>query len=171
MYFFLPTALVAQQMSYTSSMCVYSLLEVPSYNSESSDIYDYRHANMTAGTPPQFCRLPYLPNRPSYDLLTPSFLFRIPWKFMLTMTLTAFKHASQEVIDFYASQASNPIPGVPKFDSRRVVDGQRLMVFLKPLPATSVGKKFELRSKVLGVYDKGKAGSVVETEQSLVEKG
>lgn len=44
------------------------------------------------------------------------------------------------------------------------------MVFLKPLPPSSAGKRFELRSKVLGVYDKGKAGSVVETETVLAER-
>lgn len=44
------------------------------------------------------------------------------------------------------------------------------MQFLKPLPPTSAGRKFELRSKVLGVYDKGKAGSVVETELNIVDK-
>lgn len=52
-----------------------------------------------------------------------------------------------------------------------MVDGQRYIEFLKPLPPTSVGKEFELRSKVVGVYDKGKAGSVVETETILVERG
>jgi peroxisomal enoyl-CoA hydratase 2 len=75
------------------------------------------------------------------------------------------------VIDFYASESSTPIPDVPKFDHRRVVDGQRLIQFLRPLPPTSVGRQFELRSKVIGVYDKGKVGTVVETEQLLVEKG
>lgn len=35
---------------------------------------------------------------------------------------------------------------------------------------TSEGRNFEIRSKVIGVYDKGKAGSVVETEQLLVDK-
>jgi peroxisomal enoyl-CoA hydratase 2 len=59
---------------------------------------------------------------------------------------------------------------VPKFDPRRVVDGQRLIQFLQPLPPTSTDRKFELRSKVLGVYDKGRVGSVVETEQLLVER-
>ena len=44
------------------------------------------------------------------------------------------------------------------------------MTFLKPLPPSSAGREFELRSKVLGVYDKGKAGSVVETELVLAEK-
>lgn len=45
------------------------------------------------------------------------------------------------------------------------------MKFLKPLPPTSAGKRFELRSKVLGVYDKGNAGTVVETETVLTERG
>ena len=75
------------------------------------------------------------------------------------------------MIDFYAASAATPIPGVPKLDHKRVVDGQRLIQFLKPLPTTSEGKTFELRSKVLGVYDKGKPGTVVETEQLIVEKG
>lgn len=74
------------------------------------------------------------------------------------------------MIDFYAAQESNPIPGIPKLDARRVVDGQRKIEFLKPLPQTSEGKTFELRSKVLGVYDKGKPGTVVETEQTIVDK-
>lgn len=74
------------------------------------------------------------------------------------------------MIDFYAAQESNPIPGIPKLDSRRVVDGQRKIEFLKPLPPTSEGKIFELRSRVLGVYDKGKPGTVVETEQTIVDK-
>jgi len=86
------------------------------------------------------------------------------------MQTIAFKKTTQEVIDFYAAQESNPIPGVPKLDSRRVVDGQRKMEFLKPLPPTSEGKTFELRSKVIGVYDKGKPGTVVETEQTIVDK-
>lgn len=52
-----------------------------------------------------------------------------------------------------------------------MVDGQRHIQFIRPLPPSSEGKKFELRSKVIGVYDKGKAGSVVETETILAEKG
>ncbi|KAG9247988.1 HotDog domain-containing protein [Calycina marina] len=84
--------------------------------------------------------------------------------------LLPFKNSTQEVIDFYAAQKSNPIPGVPKFDATRVLDGQRSITFLKPFPVTSAGKSFELRSKVLGVYDKGKPGSVVETQQDVVDK-
>lgn len=51
-----------------------------------------------------------------------------------------------------------------------MVDGQRMMQFLKPLPTTSVGRQFALRTKVIGAYDKGKPGTVIETEQSLVDK-
>ena len=50
------------------------------------------------------------------------------------------------------------------------MDGQRKLTVLKPLPPTSAGRKFELRSRVIGVYDKGKSGSVIETEQSIVDK-
>jgi peroxisomal enoyl-CoA hydratase 2 len=39
------------------------------------------------------------------------------------------------------------------FDTRRVVDGQRKMFFFEPLLTSSAGKKFEVRTKVLGVYD------------------
>ena len=84
--------------------------------------------------------------------------------------LLDFKQTDQEVFDFYTRSAATPIPNVPKFDSRRVVDGQRSMTFLKPLPPTSAGKTFELRSKVLGVYDKGKAGTVIETETIIAER-
>ncbi|OOF97062.1 hypothetical protein ASPCADRAFT_205860 [Aspergillus carbonarius ITEM 5010] len=81
-----------------------------------------------------------------------------------------FKLTDQEVTDFYTRSGGSPIPDVPKFDYRRVVDGQRKLTILKPLPPTSAGKEFELRSKVIGVYDKGKPGTVVETEQTIVEK-
>ncbi|KAF2788474.1 Thioesterase/thiol ester dehydrase-isomerase [Melanomma pulvis-pyrius CBS 109.77] len=81
-----------------------------------------------------------------------------------------FKHTDQEVIDFYARSNSTPIEGVPKFDTKHVLDGERKLQFFKPLPVTSEGKSFEVRSKVLGVYDKGKPGTVIETEQTLVDK-
>lgn len=81
----------------------------------------------------------------------------------------AFKQTSQEVVDFYAAQKATTIPGVPEFDSSRAVDGQRHIQFFKPLPPSSAGKKFEVRSKVLGVYDKGRPGTVVETQTDLVD--
>lgn len=37
------------------------------------------------------------------------------------------------------------------------------------MPTSSEGKKFEVRTKVVGVYDKGKPGSVLETQQDLVD--
>ena len=43
------------------------------------------------------------------------------------------------------------------------------MTFLKPLPTTSAGRKFEIRSKVIGIYDKGKPGTVMESQQELVD--
>lgn len=90
---------------------------------------------------------------------------------MLTPPLLAFKGTTQEVIDFYAAQKAVKIPKVPDFDYTRVVDGQRLVQFLKPLPSSSEGKKFEIRTKVLGVYDKGRPGSVLEIQQELVDAG
>lgn len=80
-----------------------------------------------------------------------------------------FKGTETSVIDFYAKQNATSIPGVPKLDSRRVVDGQRQLTFHKPLPTSSEGRSFQVRSKVLGVYDKGKAGTVVETQQQIVD--
>jgi peroxisomal enoyl-CoA hydratase 2 len=81
-----------------------------------------------------------------------------------------FKHTDQDVVDFYGRSGAEPIPGVPKFDSRRVVDGERKITFLRPLPVSSAGREFEVRSKVIGVYDKGKPGSVVETQSTLVDR-
>lgn len=50
-----------------------------------------------------------------------------------------------------------------------MVDGQRTIQLLKPLPVTSEGRDFEFRSTVLGVYDKGKSGTVVKSEDALVD--
>lgn len=43
------------------------------------------------------------------------------------------------------------------------------MTFLRPIPTTSSGRKFELRRRILGVYDKGKPGTVMETQMDLVD--
>lgn len=93
-----------------------------------------------------------------------------PWPCELT-GCTAFKTNSQEVIDFYAAEKAVAIPDVPSFDATRVVDGQRQIQFLKPLPPTSEGKKFEVRTRVLGVYDKGRPGTVIDTQTDLVDAG
>ncbi|KAI9725262.1 MAG: hypothetical protein M1828_003276 [Chrysothrix sp. TS-e1954] len=81
-----------------------------------------------------------------------------------------FKGTATSVVDFYAKSSATPIPGVPALDPKRVVDGQRRMEFLRDLPTSSEGGEFEVRSRVLGVYDKGKPGTVVETESTLVDK-
>ncbi|KAF2019590.1 peroxisomal dehydratase [Aaosphaeria arxii CBS 175.79] len=79
------------------------------------------------------------------------------------------KHKDLDVIDFYARSNAIPIPGAPKLTTKGVLDGERLIEFKKPIPTSSEGRNFEIRSKVLGVYDKGKPGTVVETELTLVD--
>ncbi|OQE82099.1 hypothetical protein PENNAL_c0038G01644 [Penicillium nalgiovense] len=101
------------------------------------------------------------------------FLYELDPNFAVFPTyslILPFKLTDQEVTDFYARQKAVYIPGVPDLDHRHGVDGQRKITILKPLPTTSAGRKFELRNKVIGVYDKGKSGTVIETEQSIVDK-
>lgn len=81
----------------------------------------------------------------------------------------AFKLADQEVIEFYGRNATNTIPGAPDLDFRYAVDGQRELTIHKPLPTASAGFHLELRNRVIGIYDKGSAGSVLETEQEIVD--
>lgn len=81
----------------------------------------------------------------------------------------AFKKTTPEVIDFYAAKQSATVPGLPKLDVRRAVDGQRHLKFHKPLPVSSAGRNFELRTTVTGVWDKGKPGTVMDTETLLVD--
>jgi peroxisomal enoyl-CoA hydratase 2 len=100
------------------------------------------------------------------------FLYELDPNFSVFPTypvILTFKGTTQDVVDFYSAQKAVPIPGVPVFDPTRVVDGQRLLQSFKPLPASSAGKKFEIRTKVLGVYDKGRPGTVVDTQSDLVE--
>ncbi|RDW80382.1 hypothetical protein BP5796_05080 [Coleophoma crateriformis] len=86
------------------------------------------------------------------------------------MRKPAFKDATQEIINFHASDTSGyPIPGLPAFDSTSVVDGQRILEILHPLPPTSTGRAFTMHKRVLGAWDKGDPGTVLHTEQSLVE--
>ncbi|CAG9989310.1 unnamed protein product [Clonostachys byssicola] len=80
-----------------------------------------------------------------------------------------FKLDNQEVTDFYAAQGAVKIPGVPELDPVRLVDGDRTIEMLKLLPVTSEGRQFEFRSQIVGVFDKGKAGTVVRTEHLLVD--
>ncbi|OJD10181.1 hypothetical protein AJ78_08701 [Emergomyces pasteurianus Ep9510] len=80
-----------------------------------------------------------------------------------------FKYTEIDTIDFLAHNASRILPpGCPKLDWSVAVDGKRRMEFLLPLPPTSEGKTWEIRSKVLGVFDKGEGkGTVMEIEHEL----
>ncbi|KAK6541847.1 hypothetical protein TWF694_007626 [Orbilia ellipsospora] len=101
------------------------------------------------------------------------FLYELHPKFSAFPTypiILPFKHTDRDVIDFYRRSNTSPIPGIPKLDAKRVVDGERKIEFKRKLPVESTGRTFVIKSKVLGVYDKGKPGTVVETEQTLVEK-
>lgn len=151
MFYYLPTASAVQR---TSSI----------FSSSAAPGKLGQHTLTDSGTPSPLPSLPFLSRHSPYVSLAAIPRFN-------AHNIKAFKQTDQEVIDFYGRSGATPIAGVPKFDSRRVVDGQRSIQFLKPLPPTSQGKTFELRTKVLGVYDKGKAGSVVDTETVLAERG
>lgn len=62
------------------------------------------------------------------------------------------------------------LSNIPKFDRNRIVDGQKRINIIRPLPVSSKGRNFELRQKLLGLYDKGNAGTVIETEMILLDK-
>lgn len=85
--------------------------------------------------------------------------------------ILTFKRDNQEIIDFYAAQkkAAQSIPGAPKLDPKKGVDGERHMTFYKELPTSSEGKRFQIKSKILGIYDKGKPGTVLEVQNDLVD--
>jgi hypothetical protein len=75
----------------------------------------------------------------------------------------------QEVVDFGARFKPPTIPGVPTFNADNIIDGGRTVTFYRPIPPSSVGRHFQLRNKILGVYDRGKVGSVIEDERVLVD--
>ncbi|CAI6090580.1 unnamed protein product [Clonostachys chloroleuca] len=80
-----------------------------------------------------------------------------------------FKLDHSEVIGFYGTVGSTDIPGVHKLDPRGLVDGDRTVEIYKPLPTTLLGHDFEFRSKLIDVYDKGKSGIVVRSEDCLID--
>ena len=82
-----------------------------------------------------------------------------------------FKGDTQEVIDFASQQGASAIPGVPQLDSESLVDGERAIYFIKPLPITSAGYEFGLRETVLGTFDKGKAGTVMKSQIEIADSG
>lgn len=74
------------------------------------------------------------------------------------------------MVDYLGSQEPVVVPGAPQLDPRRVLDAQRQLQIYRQLPVSSEGRQFEIQSRVAAVYDKGKSGSSVETEQILVDK-
>lgn len=90
------------------------------------------------------------------------------------LTHLDWKRTSNDTIDATALKASinalnKKIPNFPNLDVSRTVDGQRHITFLHPLPASSADHNFALSSKLLGVYDKGTSGTVLETETTLLD--
>ncbi|BFZ57369.1 hypothetical protein PYCC9005_004421 [Savitreella phatthalungensis] len=79
------------------------------------------------------------------------------------------QRGDDDVTDFIARSSSTKgaLPGVPKLDYNRMVDGERYLEVVKPIPSSSEGRDFVLESTCVGVYDKGKAGLVIETESVL----
>jgi hypothetical protein len=75
----------------------------------------------------------------------------------------------QEVVDFASRFTPPEIPGVPKLSADNIIDGGRIMTFYRQIPNNSAGRRFELRSRIVGVYDKGKLGTIVEDEKILVD--
>lgn len=115
------------------------------------------------GTAPRLSSLPNLPDSTGYvSIRTAScFVYLILWP--------AYKGDERDVLDALAQQVFTQIPGAPPLDGSRAVDGQKAFKVFKALPPKSDGQ-LELRKTVIGVYDKGKAGTVVEMSTSLVDK-
>jgi peroxisomal enoyl-CoA hydratase 2 len=79
-----------------------------------------------------------------------------------------FRGTSFDVVDFYKSSGGPKleIPGV-KLDLTKVLDGERELTLLKPLPKE--GGTFILKNKITGAYDVGKA-AVIESTTIVIGK-
>ncbi|KAG8921114.1 hypothetical protein FRC01_000408 [Tulasnella sp. 417] len=64
-------------------------------------------------------------------------------------------------------QDSEPVPGLPKFDPRRIVHGSQTIESLKPLPTES-GDGWKLKKRIIGIHE-NTSGVIVETEAFLVD--
>ncbi|KAL2831019.1 putative peroxisomal dehydratase [Aspergillus pseudoustus] len=86
-------------------------------------------------------------------------------------TVLGHKGTDQDVIRFKTLQKPSDIelPNVPRFDRSRIVDGEKRIVVHKILPHTSTGGRFYLEQSLVGLYDKGQMGTIIETETRLVE--
>ena len=72
-----------------------------------------------------------------------------------------------------APEPKSPIPNnIPKLDWARAVDGRRCLRIYRQLPTSSCAQKtsFEVRSRIVGIYDKGPGkGTVMEREHNVVD--
>ncbi|KAG8933346.1 hypothetical protein FRC02_012099 [Tulasnella sp. 418] len=79
----------------------------------------------------------------------------------------SLKGNQTDVVNFAKALDSEPIPGLPKFDPKRVVHGSQSIESLKPLPLES-GPGWKLKKRVVGVHE-NKSGIIVEYELLLVD--
>ncbi|KAK4496849.1 hypothetical protein PRZ48_011298 [Zasmidium cellare] len=87
-----------------------------------------------------------------------------------------FKHDYTSVSSFkahftkYLTPPKGFIKGCPALDIERVVDGERTLEQLLPIPTSSSNRNFAIRSQVVGVWDKGQGkATIVKTEHLLIE--
>ncbi|KAI5303332.1 Mitochondrial-processing peptidase subunit alpha [Ascosphaera pollenicola] len=80
-----------------------------------------------------------------------------------------FKQADKDTVDFLARNAETPLPpNSPPLNWGAAVDAKRRLVFYKHIPPTSEPHDFEMRTRVLGVWDKRKA-SMMDLEHTLLK--
>ncbi|KAI5288793.1 hypothetical protein KEM52_001028 [Ascosphaera acerosa] len=102
------------------------------------------------------------------------FLYELHPRFQAFPTypiVLTFKHADTDTVDFLARNAATPLPpGCPPLNWGSAVDAKRRLVFYRHVPPSSDagGGVFEMRSRVLGVWDKRKA-TMLDLEHTLVK--
>jgi len=79
-----------------------------------------------------------------------------------------FKQTDQDVYDFFERALVTDVPGVPPFNPKRSVDGERGIEILHPIPTSSEGLDLEIAPEIVGVYDKG-GNMIQEMVQSIMD--
>jgi len=75
----------------------------------------------------------------------------------------SFKGTEKDVIDFAKKFGSSPaLPGLPKFDPTKLVQGSQFIEVIKPLPPVS-GTGWNLKRKIIGVHE-STAGVTIDYE-------
>ncbi|TDL27701.1 hypothetical protein BD410DRAFT_835015 [Rickenella mellea] len=78
-----------------------------------------------------------------------------------------FKGNDQELNLFSERFDGRAIPGLPNFDTNRVVHGMQLIQTLKPIPVVS-GPGWKLKKRIIGVHE-NKSGIIVDSEMILAD--